>query len=215
MENLDWLLGWAPVLSAGIILGAVGPWLLNKVWQKLHAHKQPPKRLFTFDLPLQDRLRALSLSFTPDAWTKKCAVCDYDSLYLLRGVDPRIHEGDLGRYCGKCFTCYSGLASDERRQQLHLPRLRGYPLLQVLEILERDAIARGILKGPATEETEKPKNFTATVEGTGSYRSPPQRVRVDPEHKTVHPLLQPEPAEAEAFPSDDRARAAANNATSH
>ncbi|MBP9863823.1 hypothetical protein KBC54_00030 [Patescibacteria group bacterium] len=125
-----------------------------------------------------------------------CHHCHKDVASCL-GQILAIHDGNLGWFCVSCGAGTVLPIVIKNRQAVGLPPIPSKNLYQILNVLERDAVAKGLLKpsNEVTEEEAPPVTFETVLDATTGYRDKPMRVRVDIRNQTVVPV--------DAIPEDE------------
>lgn len=108
-----------------------------------------------------------------------------------------------------CVWCGAGI----RRHPMPSSDPYVLTLYELLDVLEEQAARNGTYVLPDRVKQPRVVNFITIVEGTGGFRHPPMRVRVDPETKTVRPVENEALAEVEV--ADHQAGEAAKKALSN
>jgi len=137
------------------------------------------RRINEPDTPASEKLFRKDYSFGSTPYV--CRACDCP-VHELTGDKAAVASGSLGIFCGTCGRGELRPHIRRLRADLGLPHLPDGNLFRILNVLERDAAAKGIIKEsvPALPET-----FECHVSGTGDYRYQPLKIRVDVANRTA------------------------------
>lgn len=122
-----------------------------------------------------------------------CRYCQCDA--SIKSVDGRyrlLHSEQLGYFCDHCAHGVILPTVTANRRSLGLPALDEHSLYEILNVLDREAEAKGLLKPEDQfEEQIPPVTFDTVLDAPGSYRQGLVHVRVDISAKTVTPIEAP------------------------
>ena len=189
-----------------VAIGALAASL--NVWMVIRERKRSSQALsFRAALSLTERMRELGLEFNHRSHKNDIAegirdyfaytasgppLCQYCQSYADEVVcgNAAINPSKLGVFC---TSCGCGRLFDEvnaTRKHVALPALPNGNLFQILNVLERDALEKGIIHAPVAAAPKLPETtgFCAVIQHTGDFRNAPLKVRVDVTAQSVSVL---------------------------
>lgn len=204
--DIQWI--FIDVVISFVTLG-IPMLLLHKF---VNRRRFPPALPFTAGKSLKERMESVGLSFmqygsmgsipenirgsfSPMSFDEGktgepgCDQC-HGKVMLCSMQHSALHPEKLGWFCSACGAGAVLPIAIKNRKTLGLPPVDSGDLFKILNVLERDAVKKGLLKPPSevTEEEIPPVTFEATLDASTGYRDKPTRVRVDIAKQTVVPV---------------------------
>ncbi|MFA4954915.1 MAG: hypothetical protein WC641_06400 [Patescibacteria group bacterium] len=179
-------------LAIGVVAASLNVCMVIRERKRLS--QAPP---FRATLSLMERMRDLGLEFSHHSsemeiaggirdyfvYTAGPPLCQYCQSYADEVVcgNAAINPSKLGFFCTSCGCGRLYNEVNAVRKHVALPALPNGNLFGILNVLERDALEKGIIHAPVAEAPKLPEatSFCAVIQHTGDFRNAPLKVKVD------------------------------------